>query len=74
MGDFKMIILLYLILIYILAGSFVFLLGQKLHTKNKRILMTYYWTVFTFSPVIDLIILLGDIISNISKSEVDKDE
>jgi hypothetical protein len=69
-----MINVLYLIPIYTLAGSFVFLLGQRLHTKNQRILMTYYWTVFIFSPVIDLIIVIGDKISNVSKSEIDKDE
>jgi hypothetical protein len=69
-----MLTILYLILIYLLTGSFVFLLGQKLHTKNKTILMTYYWTVFIFSPVIDLIIWIGDSTSNVSESEPDKDE
>jgi hypothetical protein len=68
-----MMTILYLILIYLLTGSFVFLLGQKLHTKNKTVLMAYYWTVFIFSPVIDLIISLGDSTSNVSESELDKD-
>jgi hypothetical protein len=69
-----MINILYLVLIYTLTGSFVFLLGQRLHTKNKTILMTYYWTVFIFSPVVDLIIWLGDRINNVSKSELEDNE
>jgi hypothetical protein len=69
-----MINMLYIILIYTLLGSLTFLIGQKLHTKNKRILMTYYWTVVIVSPVIDLIIFIGDKMSNICKSEPDEYE
>jgi hypothetical protein len=74
-----MIIILYIILIYSLLGSLTFLIGQRLHTKNKNILMTYYWIVFIFSPVIDLIIKLDEIFfkqtnSNVDKSELEKHE
>jgi hypothetical protein len=69
-----MIIILYLILIYSLLGSFTFLIGQRLHTKNKNILMTYYWIVFVFSPVIDLIIKIDNMSSNSNESEIDHHE
>jgi hypothetical protein len=76
---FKMIIILYIILIYSLIGSLTFLIGQRLHTKNKNILMTYYWIVFIFSPMVDLIIKLDEIFfkqtnSNISGSELEENE
>lgn len=69
-----MIIILYIILIYTLLGSLTFLIGQRLHTKNRNILITYYWIVFIFAPVIDLIIKLDDIFSNSNKSELDHHE
>jgi hypothetical protein len=69
-----MINILYIILIYTLLGSLTFLIGQRLHTKNKKILMTYYWIVFVFIPVIDLIIKIDDKFSNINKSELDENE
>jgi hypothetical protein len=76
---FKMIIILYIILIYSLLGSLTFLIGQRLHTKNKNILTIYYWIVFIFSPVIDLIIKIDEIFfkqtnSNISGSELEENE
>ena len=74
-----MITILYIILIYSLLGSLTYLIGQRLHTKNKRILMTYYWMVFIFSPVIDLIIRLDETLFkqttiNVVKSELEEDE
>lgn len=69
-----MIIILYIILIYSLLGSFTFLIGQRLHTKNRKILMTYYWIVFVFSPVIDLIIKIDNMSSNSNESELDHNE
>lgn len=74
-----MINILYIILIYTLLGSLTYLIGQRLHTKNKRILMTYYWMVFIFSPVIDLIIRLDETLFkqatiNVVKSELEEDE
>jgi hypothetical protein len=69
-----MIIILYIILIYSLLGSLTFLVGQRLHTKNRKILMTYYWIVFVFLPVIDLIIKIDDEFSNSNKSELDHNE
>ncbi|NRU52615.1 hypothetical protein [Clostridium beijerinckii] len=69
-----MIIILYIILIYSLLGSFTFLIGQKLHTKNRKILMTYYWIVFVFSPIVDLIIKIDNMSSNSNESELDHNE
>jgi hypothetical protein len=74
-----MITILYIILIYTLVGSLTYLIGQRLHTKNRKILMMYYWTVFIFTPVIDLIIRLDETffkqtISNLSKSELEENE
>jgi hypothetical protein len=69
-----MIIILYIILIYALLGSLTFLIGQRLHTKNENILITYYWIVFIFSPVIDLIIKIDNMSSNVNKSELDQHE
>jgi len=66
-----MLIILYIILIYILLGSVIYLIGQNLHTKNSGILMLYYYLVLMFGMAIDLIIYLDDSLIPTIKNKTD---
>jgi cytochrome c biogenesis protein CcdA len=66
-----MMTILYILLIYALLGSITYLIGQIMHTKNKKILLIYYYLVLIFGIVIDLIIFTDEFIIPTIKNKVD---